>query len=223
MRCRCNTALATTPGQTGNGRSRTARDEQSRAVRVSERGGRRRSVSLPPQPATRVRSSTRHPRCTSRGRARGSSPRTPAGRRAASADLDQFDCGDVDRHAAAGREALLARGLEGVRDQRLVALHDRELGGGAAHVAMPRVTASGRVRSAMKDIVAGLGDWLSSSSSCPRPPRNMPLAAAVVRKARRCPSAAPPARSPPPASTKCCGARTARSRRRRARSLRSRR
>lgn len=51
---------------------------------------------------------------------------------------------------------------------------------------MPRVTASGRVRSAMKDIVAGLGDWLSSSSSCPRPPRNMPLAAAVVRKARRC-------------------------------------
>src|SRR4029450_7408132 len=50
------------------------------------------------------------------------------------ADLDQLDGGDADGEAAALDEAALSRRLEAVRRQRLAAVNERELGGGAAHV-----------------------------------------------------------------------------------------
>src|SRR5205807_8175952 len=60
-------------------------------------------------------------------------------RAAAGADLDQLDGGDADRQPAALHEALLARGFEGVGGERLAAVDERELGGGAAHVEREQV------------------------------------------------------------------------------------
>ena len=55
-------------------------------------------------------------------------------RAAAGADLDQLDGGDLHRQAGAAQEALLARRLEAVGDQRLAVVDQRELGRRAAHV-----------------------------------------------------------------------------------------
>ena len=55
-------------------------------------------------------------------------------RAAAGADLDQLDRGDLDRQAGAAQEALLARRLEAVGDQRLALVDQGELGRRAAHV-----------------------------------------------------------------------------------------
>ena len=52
--------------------------------------------------------------------------------------------GDADGQAAALDEALLARGLEAVRGQRLAAVDERELGGGAAHVEGEEIAAAVR-------------------------------------------------------------------------------
>ena len=53
---------------------------------------------------------------------------------AAGADLDQFDRRQADRQAAAFDKALLPRRLEPVGDQRLAAIDQAQLGGGAAHI-----------------------------------------------------------------------------------------
>ena len=55
-------------------------------------------------------------------------------RAAAGADLDQLDGGDLDGQSGAAQEALLARRLEAVGDQRLALVDQGELGGRAAHV-----------------------------------------------------------------------------------------
>ena len=55
-------------------------------------------------------------------------------RAAAGADLDQLHRGDLDRQAGAAQEALLPRRLEAPADQRLAAIDQGQLGGGAAHV-----------------------------------------------------------------------------------------
>ena len=55
-------------------------------------------------------------------------------RAAAGADLDQLDGGDLHGQAGAAQEALLARRLEAVGDQRLAVVDQRELGRRAAHV-----------------------------------------------------------------------------------------
>ena len=61
---------------------------------------------------------------------------------AARADLDQLDRRDPDGQAAAFHEALLARRLEAVGRQRLALVHERELGGGAAHVEREQLPAA---------------------------------------------------------------------------------
>ena len=55
-------------------------------------------------------------------------------RAAAGADLDQLDGRDLHRQAGAAQEALLARRLEAIGDQRLAVVDQRELGRRAAHV-----------------------------------------------------------------------------------------
>ena len=60
---------------------------------------------------------------------------------AARADLDQLDGGDADGQPAALDEAPLPRGLEAVGGERLAPVHQRELGGGAAHVEGEHVAA----------------------------------------------------------------------------------
>ena len=69
-------------------------------------------------------------------RAAGEQPeRVDVGERpAADADLDHVDRRRLDREAAAAREAVGARGLELVRDQRAAVLDQAQLGRRAAHV-----------------------------------------------------------------------------------------
>ena len=55
-------------------------------------------------------------------------------RPAADADLDHVDRRRLDRQARAAREAVGARGLELVRDERAAVLDQAQLGGRAAHV-----------------------------------------------------------------------------------------
>ena len=63
-------------------------------------------------------------------------------RAAAGADLDQLDGGDADRQPAALDEALLPRRLEAVGGERLAAVDQGELGGGAAHVEGEQIAAA---------------------------------------------------------------------------------